>query len=79
MHNNPGAKTIFLSQNGICWIFFIQFYCLGSHTEHHRWRCSYKVRVNISSFIRDIPFSKQLPSPRHFRLTLPQGNRVFSE
>jgi hypothetical protein len=27
-----GAKTIFLSQTGICWIFFIQFNCAWSHT-----------------------------------------------
>ncbi len=27
-----GAKTNFLSQTGMCWIFFIQFYCAGSHT-----------------------------------------------
>ncbi len=33
------AKTIFLSQISIRWIFFIQIYCGGSHTEHHR-RCS---------------------------------------
>jgi len=33
------AKTIFLSQTGIWWIFFIHLYCAGSHTEH-LWRCS---------------------------------------
>jgi hypothetical protein len=27
------AKTIFLSQTGMFWIFFIQFYRSGSHTE----------------------------------------------
>ncbi len=27
-----GAKTIFLSQTSTFWIFFIQFYCIGSHT-----------------------------------------------
>jgi hypothetical protein len=34
------AKTIFLSQTGKSWIFFIQFYCARSHTGH-RWRYSY--------------------------------------
>jgi hypothetical protein len=34
------AKTILLSQTGSRWIFFIQFYCLESHTEHP-WRCSH--------------------------------------
>jgi hypothetical protein len=29
-----------LSQNGMFWFFFIQFYYAVSHTEH-RWRCSY--------------------------------------
>jgi hypothetical protein len=33
------AKTIFPSQSGIIWLFFIQFYCAWSYTEH-RWRCS---------------------------------------
>jgi hypothetical protein len=33
------AKTNFLSETGIWWIFFIEFYCAGSHSEHHR-RCS---------------------------------------
>jgi hypothetical protein len=35
------AKTIFLSwaRTSISWIFFIQFYCAWSHTEH-RWRLS---------------------------------------
>ncbi len=33
------AKTIFLSQTGTIWIFFIQCYCARSYTEHH-WRCS---------------------------------------
>jgi hypothetical protein len=28
------AKTIFLSQAGMVWLFFIQIYCAGSHTEH---------------------------------------------
>jgi hypothetical protein len=32
-------KTVFLIQTGIRWIFFIQFYSSGSHTEHC-WRCS---------------------------------------
>jgi hypothetical protein len=32
------AKTIFLSQTGIGWDFFIH-YCAGSHSEY-RWRCS---------------------------------------
>jgi hypothetical protein len=30
---------LFLIQTGMCWMFFIQFYCAGSHTEH-LWRCS---------------------------------------
>jgi len=42
-HSFPGqlcwAKTIFLSQTGMCWISFVQFYCAGSHTDHH-WRAS---------------------------------------
>jgi len=38
------AKTIFLSQTGIDWVFFIQFYCAGSHTGHS-WRCSYTYLV----------------------------------
>ncbi len=33
MHNYAEPKTIFLSQTNICWIFFIQIYCPGSHTE----------------------------------------------
>jgi hypothetical protein len=28
------AKTIFLSETGIFWLFFIQFYRVGSHIEH---------------------------------------------
>jgi hypothetical protein len=33
------AKTNFLSQTGIFWLFFIQFYYAGSQTKHS-WRCS---------------------------------------
>jgi hypothetical protein len=33
------SKTIFLSQTGMCWIFFMQFYCAESDTKHQR-RCS---------------------------------------
>ncbi len=33
------TKPIFLSQTGSNWIFFIDFSCAQSHTEH-RWRCS---------------------------------------
>jgi hypothetical protein len=35
------AKTIFLSQTGVFWLFLTQqFYHAGSRTEHH-WRCSF--------------------------------------
>jgi hypothetical protein len=43
------AKTIFPSQSGIIWLFFIQFYCALSYTEH-RWRCS--KHKPASSFLR---------------------------
>ncbi len=34
------AKTSFLSRTGgICSLFYLQFYCAGSHTEHS-WRCT---------------------------------------
>jgi hypothetical protein len=33
------SQNHFPEPNGICWIFFIQFYSPGSHTEH-LWRCS---------------------------------------
>jgi hypothetical protein len=33
------AKTIFVSQISIFWIFFIQFYFAGSHTEQGRSPC----------------------------------------
>jgi hypothetical protein len=33
------AKTIFQSQRGIFWLFFIQFYYAGSQTQRS-WRCS---------------------------------------
>ncbi len=32
--NYAQPKPIFLSQTGTFWLFFIQFYCAGSHTEH---------------------------------------------
>jgi hypothetical protein len=35
-----GDKTVFVTQTCILWIFFIQFFCAGSHSKH-RWRCSY--------------------------------------
>jgi hypothetical protein len=31
-----GPKTIFLRQTSILLIFFVQFYCAGSHSEHRR-------------------------------------------
>ncbi len=34
------AKTIFLSQTSTFWLFFMQFYSAGSHTEHS-WGCCY--------------------------------------
>jgi hypothetical protein len=37
-------STIFLSETSTFWLFFIQFYRLGSHPKH-RWRCS-----NINDF-----------------------------
>jgi hypothetical protein len=39
------SQDPFLSQTDILWIFFIQFYCAGSDTEHH-WRCSYSASVS---------------------------------
>ncbi len=47
------AKTIFLSQAGMFVLFFVQFYCAGSHTEHH-WRCSYNAIVIYSKFFQCI-------------------------
>jgi hypothetical protein len=38
-----GAKTTFLNQTVMLWIFFIDYCCAGSHTEH-RWRCSYYLK-----------------------------------
>jgi hypothetical protein len=37
------SQTIFLTQTDMFWLFFIQFYSSGSHTEH-RWRCNYLVK-----------------------------------
>jgi hypothetical protein len=37
--NHGEPKPLFLSKTEIFWLFFIGFYCAGSHTEHH-WRCS---------------------------------------
>jgi hypothetical protein len=34
-------KTTFMTQIGVCWIFFIQFYSSGSHTVPCS--CSYHV------------------------------------
>jgi hypothetical protein len=33
-------KTIFRSQSAMFWLFFIQFFSVGSHTED-RWGCSF--------------------------------------
>jgi hypothetical protein len=45
------AKTIVLSQNGIFWLFFIQIYCAGSHTESS-WTCYYLLRNSQMSVLR---------------------------
>jgi len=40
---NCAIQTSFLTQTGIIWHFFIQFYCVESHTEHD-WRlCEYVI------------------------------------
>jgi hypothetical protein len=48
--NFAEPKPFFLSQTGILWIFFIQFYCIGSHTEHHRWRCANNSKTLVGNF-----------------------------
>jgi hypothetical protein len=45
--NDADPKPVLLSQIGIFWLCFIQFYPTGSHTEHH-WRCSDSFHEHIS-------------------------------
>ncbi len=50
MPNYAEPKPFLLSQTGILWIFFIQFFCIGSHTKHHRWRCVNNSKWLIRNF-----------------------------
>jgi hypothetical protein len=54
-HQSPQAvyfcwtKTIFLSQTGVFWFFFIQFYCAGSHTKSSAGDSITTIHINTPS------------------------------
>jgi hypothetical protein len=58
-----------LSQTGVLWIFFIQFQCRASLTEHHRWRCpNNSKRLVVDVWVLD---GVSLPHPWSFYRQLP--------